>query len=220
MWWCWPCHGHIFASLEWIWLMMIQNKRIVSLFRFVFNKIYFMAVKLAQNVINIMNYRKAWGQLCCCSGYDQNVRIFFSLYFLSAFGSVGHFQLIGWSNIEITISFKLSFFSLLPNAQCSIVLRKMQTDFKAKKKNVCSALNSYEEVYGMHQYPHVHHTSNWWHKHSTNGEKKASFAQMQCAQCASHKLEKKWTNNFNLRLIKLTKIWRHVKHIHKWIEFI
>lgn len=77
-----------------------------------------------------MNYREAWGQPCRCGGYDQNLSV---LLFIFPFGSVGNFQLIGWSNVEIMISFKLSFF-FINVTQCSILNSVAIWLTSAKKK--------------------------------------------------------------------------------------
>lgn len=32
---CWPCHGHIFVSLQWIWLMIMSEKFVCFVLRFI-----------------------------------------------------------------------------------------------------------------------------------------------------------------------------------------
>lgn len=59
--WCWPCYGHIFASLQWIWLMIMSEmkkwttKQAKIAFVLCFRSLYFLFCLFIKNFYEIFN---------------------------------------------------------------------------------------------------------------------------------------------------------------------
>lgn len=161
---CWPCHGHIFVSLQWIWLMiMIEPSAKIcvrssvsfrSLRIFIFlTMAHHTKAMICYDVFRQFLFFIYWNRFVCYVFDAVDWLIRFTLYMFKC--QLPVFNKKKERKTTDKIRFPLLLSQLFTTRKEKKTMQTSQREIKQQKKSVVCVIHT--RIHGMYRYPYVHH---------------------------------------------------------------